>query len=391
LDYGSEGARNDRVPLRVAIDAVGVRTGGGATLLNSLVEQLSAVEPDWQIDLYLLPRKARQFDNPRGLRNVRVQIAAWGDSGLSRLYWIYRGLPQKLRQTAADAVIAFANIGGPFGSPPQIVYCQQMLPFVELASSAWTDRVRMAVLRRCIVRGAEASAWIVVQTESMRKALRVQLTDRADRRVVVVPPGIYDTNPDESVDAEFAGLLQRAGRPRLIYVSSLGQHKNHATLLAALEWIRKDFPKCSLWLTMDRAEAEREFGRSLVREHESRGRFVFLGYRSQNEVRYALRAADLSVFPSLVESFGLPLVEAISEGCPVAAADRGYAREVLGNAGVFFDPLDPRSIAAAVSGLLASQEQLLKMRSAGRCRASQFDARTSALGMARLVRAAVGS
>jgi hypothetical protein len=55
---------------------------------------------------------------------------------------------------------------------------------------------------------------------------------------------------------------------------------------------------------------------------------------------------------------------------------------VLGNAGVFFDPLDPGSIAAAVTGLLSSQEQLLRMRSAGRCRASQFDARTSALRVA---------
>ena len=58
------------------------------------------------------------------------------------------------------------------------------------------------------------------------------------------------------------------------------------------------------------------------------------------------------VFPSLAESFGLPLVEAMAAGCPVAAADRPYAREVAGPAAVYFDPLDPRALAECVIGVL---------------------------------------
>jgi glycosyltransferase involved in cell wall biosynthesis len=77
---------------------------------------------------------------------------------------------------------------------------------------------------------------------------------------------------------------------------------------------------------------------------------------TQAEVKYLLQHATAAVFPSLDESFGLPLAEAITERCPLAASDLPFAREVAGPAAVYFDPLDPDSIAACVSELVARPE-----------------------------------
>ena len=70
------------------------------------------------------------------------------------------------------------------------------------------------------------------------------------------------------------------------------------------------------------------------------------------------RRAAAVVFPSLYEGFGLPPLEALACGCPVASSDRGSLPEVLGAAAVLFDPEDPAAIAAGVSEALERASEL---------------------------------
>jgi glycosyltransferase involved in cell wall biosynthesis len=102
------------------------------------------------------------------------------------------------------------------------------------------------------------------------------------------------------------------------------------------------------------------------------GSIGWLGILNPAEVAYALRQSTLSVFPSLCESFGLPLVEAMAAGCPVAAADRGYARETLGDCGVFFDPCDSSAIASILLHVLRDAGLRREMRRRGRLRAQRY-------------------
>jgi glycosyltransferase involved in cell wall biosynthesis len=81
------------------------------------------------------------------------------------------------------------------------------------------------------------------------------------------------------------------------------------------------------------------------------------------------------VFPSFYEGFGMPVLEAMAAGVPVACSDRSSLPEVAGDAALLFDPEDPRSIAAAIERLLAEPGGL---REAGRAQAAKFTWRRTA-------------
>jgi glycosyltransferase involved in cell wall biosynthesis len=98
---------------------------------------------------------------------------------------------------------------------------------------------------------------------------------------------------------------------------------------------------------------------------------VFPAWVSPEDLEGLYAQAAAFVFPSLAEGFGLPVLEAMARGVPVACSDASSLPEVAGDAALLFDPLDPRAIADAIRRLFdpAVAEPL---REAGRARAATF-------------------
>ena len=134
--------------------------------------------------------------------------------------------------------------------------------------------------------------------------------------------------------------------PLLLYPARPWPHKNHARLFEAFARIRRNRPELRLVLTGVGHDAS-----SLPEGVEARS-------VSGAELVELYRKAACLVFPSLYEGFGLPPVEAMACGCPVAAAAAGSLPEVCGEAAVLFDPLDPEAIAAGVEEALVRSEEL---------------------------------
>jgi glycosyltransferase involved in cell wall biosynthesis len=160
------------------------------------------------------------------------------------------------------------------------------------------------------------------------------------------------------VDHErFAPLPHVEREPLLLYPARPWPHKNHARLLEAFRLIRRSRPELRLLLTGVGHDT-----RSLPAGVEARS------VSGPDLVQLYRRAACL-VFPSLYEGFGLPPIEAMACGCPVAAAAAGSLPEVCGAAAVMFDPLDPEAIAAGVDEALGRSDELSKL---GLQRAAMF-------------------
>jgi glycosyltransferase involved in cell wall biosynthesis len=144
-------------------------------------------------------------------------------------------------------------------------------------------------------------------------------------------------SPDSDIERE----------PFLLYPARPWPHKNHARLFEAFAQLRAWRPGLRLVLTGIGHDAAR-----LPPEVET------LGGVPTDELVSLYRRAAAVVFPSLYEGFGLPPLEALACGCPVASSDAGSLPEVLGDAAVLFDPEDPAAIATAVSEALERGAEL---------------------------------
>lgn len=158
-------------------------------------------------------------------------------------------------------------------------------------------------------------------------------------------------------------------RPYLLYVGSRGTYKNFGRLLeayAASAHLKNNFDLVAFGGGAFSATEKERIG-ALGIENA-----VF--HKSGNDAILAslyARAAAF-VYPSIYEGFGIPLLEAMSHGCPVICSDASSFPEIAGSAASYFDPFDEESIRAAIEGVVDSDELRSRLISSGRERAAQF-------------------
>jgi glycosyltransferase involved in cell wall biosynthesis len=139
---------------------------------------------------------------------------------------------------------------------------------------------------------------------------------------------------------------------RFFYPASPYPHKNHQILWSLIPLLEKSPRNVRFDLTIDPG---------LVPESIRQSKYIrCLGTLSPNDCRRYLTECDSLFFPSKVESYGLPLLEALLFGrIPVLAADRPYAREVCGSLAIYFDPNSPDDLLAKLTMLLGDETILI--------------------------------
>jgi alpha-1,3-rhamnosyl/mannosyltransferase len=163
----------------------------------------------------------------------------------------------------------------------------------------------------------------------------------------------------------------------LVYVGGFNRHKNVARLLEALPAVVAAHPDAHLALVGDTSgkgfwDNAPELKALAAADPALAGRVRFLGYVPDAELVELLAGAQALVFPSLAEGFGLPAVEAMACGAPVLASRRGSLPEVVGDAGLFFDPESADDIAKTLIGFLGAPQMQLRLAERARARARTF-------------------
>lgn len=181
-------------------------------------------------------------------------------------------------------------------------------------------------------------------------------------------------------------------RPYFIYPANAWPHKNHERLISAfaeycgrgggwelvLTGFDPNHPRVAVW----RQHAEQA--------GIPKGVLHFRGHLDTETYSAVLRAAGALVFPSLYEGFGMPVLEAMTHGVPVATSTAAALPEVVGEAGLLFDPLDPHSIAETLWTLSSRADVRESLRARGYARAGEFSARAEADKLARALAEAAG-
>lgn len=321
---------------RLIIHAPNIHTGGGAKLLNALL-------CSWQeaSELVLICDR-RMFLDP----SIDAAVAA---NTIEPQPFARLVAERKLRNLAqsGDVVLAFGNLPPLFRLNAQTVLFVQNRYLVDPAMSLRGFRIS-AKIRLCMER-----LWlkkrlcnvdrVIVQTSSM-----CVLFEKAfGRRAEVMP--MSPTRATAAMSSN--GAVAVEGRYDFVYVSSGEPHKNHRSLIEAWILLALGGIKPSLALTLSE-ENNAELVALLAEANASFGtKITNLGDIPSEGVDAVYEASTALVFPSLGESLGLPLLEALERGLPVLASELDYVRDLIDPAETF-DPRSPRSIARAVCRFL---------------------------------------
>jgi glycosyltransferase involved in cell wall biosynthesis len=221
-------------------------------------------------------------------------------------------------------------------------------------------------------RSARIADAIIINSDSLRaEVLRYLPVDPAKLRLIYEAVDHDLFKPGDAGEARAAVARYGVTRPFALFVSSLWPYKNLEGLLRAWAQARGDLGGRQLAVvgggTVDKYVASL---RSLAVELGIAADVVFVGSVPLAETVWFYRAADVFVYPSFNETFGLPILEAMACGCPVVTSDTSAMPETAGGAAVLCDPAEPASIAQGISDALGPGRDHL--REQGLKRASEF-------------------
>ena len=332
---------------RLILHAANVHTGGGLVLLKLL---LGALRGD-EISHLNLDRRARgHIDVPEGVS------CRWFEPTLGSRFGAE--LELRRRATPADVVLCLGSLPPLFRLRASVaVFVQNRLVLETDTLNAFDPRTRWRIRaeRAWLGRLAGNADRFVVQTPAMSRLLVERLG--AGPAVTVLPFGEHA----EAVARRPLPATAANETPRdFLYVASGDAHKNHARLIGAWRLLAGEGIFPTLCLTLEAAryadlrrgieETARRFGLKIEMAEP----------RDPGELAALYRSSRALIFPSTVESLGLPLIEARRFGLPVIAGELDYVRDVL-DPEESFDPRSEVSIARAVKRFLNRQESPLEV------------------------------
>jgi glycosyltransferase involved in cell wall biosynthesis len=199
-------------------------------------------------------------------------------------------------------------------------------------------------------------------------------------RITVCRPGGPDWTPRAGPpDENGAAPVGPAGKPGyILFVGTLEPRKNVGGLIESYARLLQRVPEAPRLILAGRATPLSRPWLEALTKTPLAGRAEHLGYVADDQREALYKGASVVVLPSFNEGFGLPVLEAMTVGVPVIAANRGALPEVLGDAGLLIDPDDPDSLATAMARMLTDRSLSRKLSARGLRRTRLFDWTSSA-------------
>ena len=362
-------------------------TGGMEVVARELIPALREAAPGLRMTAFVNREAAEAGDGPWGevVPAVTVPVRA-----RHRVEWV-RGeqalLPRLAAREGVDLVHSLASTAPGWGRFRRVVTIHDLIHRIYPEAHAGALTLGMRAL---VGLAARRSHRVMADSASTRDDL-VGLLRVPPGKIDVVPLGVGASPAPDGRAATPRALRAAHGlsdRRVVLSVSAKRPHKNLARLLEALALVPPGerpvlvVPGYPTW-----HEAEL---RSRAEALGVAGDVRWLGWVNAEELEGLYGLAEAFVFPSLYEGFGLPVLEAMRHGVPVACSDRSSLPEVAGDAALLFDPESPRAIAEAMTALLGDPALAARLREAGRTRAATFTWRRTAEGALASYRRALG-
>jgi glycosyltransferase involved in cell wall biosynthesis len=314
---------NKRSIIAVNATAIAEVSGGMLNILHQFLDNAT------KNNVYYIFTSIKVIEDSKFIKNIVVDTKGW----IKRLLWEHKGFKSwfKKENLTPNYIISFQNTGVKFKNIPQYIYLQNAIPFVENKWNFFKKEERILwfyknVFPFFIKFSTNKRTKFIVQTQWMKGIVHKKLNISSNNLLVL--------RPDEKLITSAAKNLNLDNNNANLFYPATGyKYKNHELLINILLDLKKSnegvFKRIKIYLTLDCTSNESLFCRKMS-EHNLQNSFVLLGYISKKEVYNYYRSCDGLIFPSLIESFGLPLSEAKQFNLPIISINLPYVYEAIG-------------------------------------------------------------
>jgi glycosyltransferase involved in cell wall biosynthesis len=350
-------------------------TGGMEVYARELIPALLEAAPQARFTAFINRETASYGQGPwtEAIPSVTVPVSA-----RQRVQWVLGEQAMLPRLAAANGIEVMHSLAS---TAPAWGACKRVVTVHDLIYARFPEAhagMRALGMRALVPLAARRSDRVIAISKSTKADL-MDLLGVPERKIDVIPQGLGSVPGTPPGLAERARARMEIGQRQVILsLSAKRPHKNLTALIGALAQIAPE--KRPLLVLCGYGTWHEEQLREQAHDLGMAGDVRFLGWVGEQELEELWSVADAFIYPSLYEGFGLPVLEAMARGVPVACSDASSLPEVAGEAALLFAPESHAQIAAAIERLLGDRALTERLRAAGLARAATFTwARTASM------------
>jgi len=352
------------------------KVGGTEIFLRNLVKELAELDKYNEYLIFVNNENQKLFENlPQNFNVVHCNFNA--SNRLVRIIWEQLILPIQLLFYQVDV------LHSPGYTAPIFTYCKKITTIFDLNYHFHPEDFTFSqnlVYKILIPLVAKFTDVIIVHSENSKKELSRVLNINS-KKIVVIYPGVSEYFYKKHTKKELDDFLKKynINFPYILSSAVSHPHKNLTSLLKAYAFlVKKNEIKQKLVLLGFKGRDSQNLDK-IIDENNLNKEIIFTGWVANDKSSYIFQGADLFVFPSLYEGFGLPSIEAMASKIPLVASNYSCIPEVVGDAGLLVDAKDYKKLAGAITKVLNAKRLRNKLITKGNKRIKIFSWRKLAI------------
>ena len=360
---------------KIAVDALAIsrKSAGSFTVLLGLMRELVGL-CDYKFVIYARTKDIEAEMGGFDGRITYVYSPVWTSNFVLRCMWQQLVLPRSAKNVGCDILYSASGFPEPFTSLPVVSHQQNLWSFAE-PDVWWPYKARLKTFLRRIL------AKIALKTSRANVFISDYLRECANRTVPSTE--VKNFTVHNAVPYDLSVIVVSPENVAIkgdfcISVGSAAIHKNFTTLLKAFKIVAEKCDNLNLLIAGNHKTAYGETVQNLCRELDLQQRVVFCGPLDFKNIMWLYKKAMFSVNVSLLEGFGLPVLESMASGCPVICSDCMAFSEIGGTAVCYCQPTDPCDIAGKILKMYGNEDLRKRLSELGLERSRKFNWRNSA-------------